>query len=197
MRKENKNNYLIQQQLPFHVSFWHAFTRLSRHMRVVLLTQDRRSDIEPECTVPCLQAEEERNMLYIKQPTYTSEDFDRGWLAIVCPALLIWTRIYRWWIKRDWRSTSEWRLLHQHALTTDMEKNTLLNKVFIFVFFAHKKYSCSVITVQLNHWCYTDYFNDDLTIFLGLERGSCVEVYTGSEISNFIKNIIICVPKIN
>ncbi len=42
-----------------------------------------------------------------------------------------------------------------------------------------------------------DYFNDVLTTFLGLERVSCIAVYAGSESSDFIKNIFICVPKIN
>ncbi len=39
-----------------------------------------------------------------------------------------------------------------------------------------------------------DYFNDVPTTFLGLERGSCVAV---RKLSDFIKNILICVPKIN
>ncbi len=42
----------------------------------------------------------------------------------------------------------------------------------IFVFFAHKKYSCSFIKLRLNHWCHMDYFNDVLTAFLCFERGS-------------------------
>ncbi len=43
-----------------------------------------------------------------------------------------------------------------------------------------------------------DYFNDVLTTFLGLERGSCVAVYGGvRELSDFIKNILICVSKMN
>ncbi len=37
------------------------------------------------------------------------------------------------------------------------------------VFFAHKKYSRSLIKLWLNHWCHMDYFNDVLTTFLGLE----------------------------
>ncbi len=34
------------------------------------------------------------------------------------------------------------------------------------VFFAHKKYSHSFITLWLNHWCHMDCFNDVLTTFL-------------------------------
>ncbi len=37
-------------------------------------------------------------------------------------------------------------------------------------------------------------FIDDLTTFLCLEHESCVDVYAGSD---FIKNILICVPKVN
>ncbi len=37
-----------------------------------------------------------------------------------------------------------------------------------------------------------DYFNDVLTTFLGLEDFSCIP-----KLSDFIKNILICVPKMN
>ncbi len=43
--------------------------------------------------------------------------------------------------------------------------NKLLNKVVTFVFFAHKKYSCSFVKLWLNHWCHMDYFNNVLTTF--------------------------------
>ncbi len=39
---------------------------------------------------------------------------------------------------------------------TDKEENKLLNKVIIFVFFAHKKYSRSFIKLRLNHWCHME-----------------------------------------
>ncbi len=42
-----------------------------------------------------------------------------------------------------------------------------------------------------------DYFNDVLTTFLGLERVSCVAVYGVRKLSDFIKNILICVLKMN
>ncbi len=42
-----------------------------------------------------------------------------------------------------------------------------------------------------------DYFNDVLTTFLGLEHGGYIAVYAGSESSDLIKNILICVPKMN
>ncbi len=40
-----------------------------------------------------------------------------------------------------------------------------------------------------------DYFVDVLGTFLGLDHGNTLAVYRGSE--NFIKNILICVPKTN
>ncbi len=40
-----------------------------------------------------------------------------------------------------------------------------------------------------------EYFNDVLTTFLGLEHVSCVAVYV--VFSDFIKNILICVQKMN
>ncbi len=69
-------------------------------------------------------------------------------------------------------------LMHMHPRLAEKK---LLTKVIIFVFFAHKKYSCCIITLQLNHWCHMDCFNDVLTTFMGLECGSCVAVYAGSE----------------
>ncbi len=67
--------------------------------------------------------------------------------------------------------------------SSDTEEKKLLNKVVIFVFFTRTKYSRSFITLRLNHWCHMDYFNNDLTTFLGLERSSSVAVYAGSESS--------------
>ncbi len=40
---------------------------------------------------------------------------------------------------------------HEHVSKTDMEEKKLWSKVIIFVFFAHKKYSHSLITLRLNH----------------------------------------------
>ncbi len=42
-----------------------------------------------------------------------------------------------------------------------------------------------------------DYFNEVLSTFLDIEHFSCVAVYAGSESSDFIKNIMICISKIN
>ncbi len=69
---------------------------------------------------------------------------------------------------------------------------------YFYLFIMHKKYSRSFITLRLNHWCHINYFNIILTTFLGLEHGSYVAVYGGSESSgDFIKNILICVLKMN
>ncbi len=50
---------------------------------------------------------------------------------------------------------------------TDPEEKKLVNKV-ITIFFVHKKYSRSFITLQLNHWCHMDYFNDVILPFWAL-----------------------------
>ncbi len=43
-----------------------------------------------------------------------------------------------------------------------------------------------------------DYLKYVFTTFLGLERGSCVSVYGRvRKLSDFIKNILICIPKMN
>ncbi len=66
-----------------------------------------------------------------------------------------------------------------------MEEKKFLNKV-IFVFFALKEYSRSF------------YFNEVLAIFLGLEHVICAAVYGRvRKVSNLIKNILICVLKMN
>ncbi len=73
-----------------------------------------------------------------------------------------------------------------------------LNKVIIFVFYVHKKYSRSFINLWLNHWCHMDYFIDVLTTFLCVDRVRILAVYGRvRELSEFIKNILICVPKMN
>ncbi len=86
------------------------------------------------------------------------------------PSLLIFFFIFSWYCR-------------ECALNSDTEEKKSLNKVIIFVFFAHTKYSRSFIKLMLNHWCHMNYFNDVLTTFLGLERVSCFAVYAGSESS--------------
>ncbi len=53
----------------------------------------------------------------------------------------------------------------------------LLNKVVIFVFFVHKKYSRIFVKLRLNHWCHMDYFNDLLAMFLSLDHVRILAVY--------------------
>ncbi len=65
----------------------------------------------------------------------------------------------------------------------------LLNKVIIFVFFAHKKYSRSFVKLRLNHWCHMDYCNDVLAMFLSLDLVRILAVYGGSESSRSASKI--------
>ncbi len=68
--------------------------------------------------------------------------------------------------------------------------------LYIFVFFTHKKYSRSFVKLWLNHWHHMDYFIDVLATFLDLDRVRTLAVYGRvRELSEFIKNILICVPK--
>ncbi len=73
-----------------------------------------------------------------------------------------------------------------------MEEKKLLNKVIIFVFFSHKKYSCSLITLRLNNWCHIDYFNDVLTTFLGFEHFSCFAVCDQKALRFYQKYLNLC-----
>ncbi len=43
------------------------------------------------------------------------------------------------------------KIPHECASKTEMEEKKLLNKVIIFVFYAHKKYYHSFIILRLNH----------------------------------------------
>ncbi len=95
-----------------------------------------------------------------------------------------------------WRRTRTHGTLNNDGISWFGEK--MLNKVVIFVFFVHKKYSHSFIKSWLNHWCHMDYFNDVLTTFLDLgtfQLHCCLRRVR--ELSDLIKNILICVPKMN
>jgi len=65
------------------------------------------------------------------------------------------------------------------------------------VCFSHKKYS-RFIKLRLNHCSAVICFNNVFSTFLDLESGGYIAVY-GRVIylSYFIKNILICVPKLN
>ncbi len=90
VRKENKNDDFIQQFLLFCVSLQHAFTRILQCIRVVLLM---RSDVEPSLFT------HRRCTLCKIVSVNMSEDWQRM-TCNFCPALLIWTRIYRQWTER-------------------------------------------------------------------------------------------------
>ncbi len=53
----------------------------------------------------------------------------------------------------------------------------------LYLFSLRTKYSRSFIKLRLNHWCHMDYFNNVLATFLGLECGSILAVYAGSDSS--------------
>ncbi len=73
----------------------------------------------------------------------------------------------------------------------------LLNKIVIFVFFT-SCYSRSFVKLWLNPWCHMDYFTDVLATFLDVDRVYYIAVYGRvRELSECIKNILICVPKTN
>ncbi len=106
-------------------------------------------------------------------------------------------------------NVSAWRSWHRTAYVVYVQwilskmapgwhgGDKLLNKV-IFIFFAHKKYSRSFVKLRLNPWCQMDYFNDVFSTFLDLDRGNFIAVYGRvRELSEFIKNILICVLKMN
>ncbi len=42
-----------------------------------------------------------------------------------------------------------------------------------------------------------EYFKNVFPTFLGVESVSCIAVYGGGIVFDFIKNILICVPKMN
>ncbi len=86
--------------------------------------------------------------------------------------------------------------LHNGGAPVQTGWEELLNKVFIFVFFAHKKYFRSFIKLQLNPWCDMDCFTDVLATLLGTLQLCCCQ-WRVRELSDFIKNILICVPKMN
>ncbi len=69
----------------------------------------------------------------------------------------------------------------------------LLNKVIIFVFFAHKKYSRRFIKFILNHWWQMDYFDDVFHTFLGLDSVNYLAVKRTVKPPVLIQNILNCV----
>ncbi len=74
----------------------------------------------------------------------------------------------------------------------------LLNKVIIFVFFVHEKYTRSFVKLRLKHWCHIDYFNDLLATFLSLDHVRILAVNGRVwKLSELIKNILICVLNLN
>ncbi len=120
------------------------------------------------------------------------------WTYVV--VILIWTKTtYPAW--RSWHRTVYivyvQRILSKMALGW-REGDGLLNKVVIFFYFAHKRCSCRFVKLRLNPWCHMDYFTDLLAMFLDL---GTFQLYCClcrvRQLSDSIKNILICVPKMN
>ncbi len=72
------------------------------------------------------------------------------------------------------------------VLSKMVEDCQLLNKVISFVFFTHKKYYLSFVKLQLNHLDYhMDYFNNVITLFLGLGIFQSIALHAGTETLGF------------
>ncbi len=65
-------------------------------------------------------------------------------------------------------------------------------RFFYFLFFLHRKYSRSFKKIKVEPLMSHDYFNNVLTTFLCLDRGRTLAVCRDRELSDFIKNILIC-----
>ncbi len=74
----------------------------------------------------------------------------------------------------------------------------LLNKLHYFSFLCSQKYSCCFAQLKLGHSCHMDCFTDVLTTFLvlGTFQLRCC-LCRVRELSDLIKNILICVLKMN
>ncbi len=91
-------------------------------------------------------------------------------------------------------STSPWSNFGGQG---NAEETKYWKMLFLFSF-EHKKYSCSLVKLRLNPWCHMDYFTDVLAMFLDLDRVKILAVYGRvRELSDSIKNILICVLKMN
>ncbi len=79
------------------------------------------------------------------------------------------------------------------------EGEELLNKLFLFYFFfEHKKCSRNFVKLWLNPWCHLDYFIKVRTTILSLGTFQMhYSLLRVRELLDFIKNILIYVPKMN
>ncbi len=84
----------------------------------------------------------------------------------------------------------------ERRLKTDTEEKTFLNKVVIFVFLAHKKYSRSFIKLRLNTDITWTILMMSLLPFWTLNMSVCF-LYRVRKILDFMKNNLVCVPKMN
>ncbi len=77
------------------------------------------------------------------------------------------------------------------ALVVWREREELLNKVIIFVLFAHKKYSRSFVKLQLNHVTWA------ILAMSSLRLWTLNVVFPVRKLSDLIRNIFIWVLKMN
>ncbi len=87
------------------------------------------------------------------------------------------------------------------AVENDTEEKNGWKK-FLFLFSLHKEaaYSRSSITLRLNRWCYMDYFWTILSLYCISGPWACQLhccLCRVRKLLDFIKNILICVLKVN
>jgi len=99
-----------------------------------------------------------------------------------------------WFETQDlWRFKASWSSVSKSPIT-----RYCWIKSFFFFFFTHKKYSCRFIMLRLNHRSHMTWFKYVFSSFLGIVSVNCLAGNAGlTEPSDFIKNILICVPKMN
>jgi len=73
-----------------------------------------------------------------------------------------------------------------------------ISRYFFLFFLAQQKYSRRFIILILNHCTHMNWLKYVFSTLMDLERGNAIAGYAGlTEPSDFNKNILICVPKIN
>ncbi len=78
----------------------------------------------------------------------------------------------------------------------DIGKTELVNNA-IFVFFAHKKYSCRFVKLRLNTDVTWTILSMSLLYFWAWNISVALLPMQGQKLSDFIQNILICVPRMN
>ncbi len=119
-----------------------------------------------------------------------------------CVVVLSWTRIEDWHEREELLKfkfkfkiyLSHTRLYREYITSSEMWVRSAPNKVIIFLFFAHKKYSRSFIKLRLNHFTWTVLMS--LLRFWALNVVVVLLPMQGQKALGFIKNILTYVPKV-